>query len=927
MSRRFLKFISISFAILYSHLSVASDSYYEQAVQAFHEGKYDSSFIYLKNALEANPKSLPAKILMGKILLHRGYFKESINEFEEALSYRADMNLIVADYTTALNFDKRYKDVLSVADGYSLNRDSRFEYLLNKGIAYKNLDLTSLASKAYQQAMVLKPRETRAINSLAAFELSQGNFQQAESLVKRSLTIMPMDHRAIHLKGRILFTQERYGEAIEAYREALNILDEDPVVRRSLIAALIKTEQFVEADVMIKRVLEVTPEDPHIMLLASWMLSLQKQDNEAANMLESLSSTTSVLSESDLADTPSIIFVTAISSYVQGNIEQAAKKLSRYLTEVPGDLRAISLLANVYLMQDKQGEAVYLLSRHESSVVKDLNLALKLADLYLANGQRFEAESLLNRLNEDKPGELDVVLRLVNILNNSGRAKRANALIEQTKENESSIRLELARGLMYLQSGDLNSAHDIANSLVTQFPDDVEFLNFQSAVLIKLGRAEEAQSAINKVLEARSDFFEAQFNLATTFRMLGQLQEAENILTTLIEKRPDHNEVKFMLGQIYATQARFEEAIPLLESLRVGNSGRVSQEILYDVYFEMGEYQKAYRVIKDLNQVYIFQPKYLFDTVKVLQKLNKLDEAQKQLGVLFGLAEKNTRMLFDIAVMQRQVMDFSGAQSTLNKLLSLIPNNLRVNIEQARLFMASGKLDEAETKALELKKLLQNDANTLLLLGDIALTRGNKESAFDYYWQTLNVDPAFNLVTFNLYQLAKEGIKPNQLTAKLQWLIEKFPEEVWRQKMLADHYINLKQSDLALAIYESLLQTEQYNQDPFVFNNVASIHLDNKSDKALQYALNAYKLNDSNAAILDTLGWAYFQVQRYDDSLSMLRAAHAMNSGSKTVRFHLASVLHKLNRPAEAKVELNIALSGSENETWYQQALMLQQSL
>ena len=382
-----------------------------------------------------------------------------------------------------------------------------------------------------------------------------------------------------------------------------------------------------------------------------------------------------------------------------------------------------------------------------------------------------------------------------------------------------------------------------------------------------------------------------------------------------------------MLGQIYATQGRFDEAVPLLQTLRTGSSGRVSQEILFDIYFRQGEYQKAYRVIKDLNQIYIFQPRYLFDTVKVLRKLYKLDEAKKQLGILFGLAEKNTRMLFDIAVLQRQIGDFKGAQSTLDKLLDLIPNNLRVNIEQARLFMAKGQLEQAELKAQELNKILKNDANTLLLLGDIALARGSKVVAYDYYWQTLNVDPSFNLVTFNLYQLAKDGIKAQQLTEKLLWLIQQFPEEAWRKKMLADHYINLDKNNKALAIYESLLKTEQYGQDPFIYNNVASIHLETQSDKALQYALNAYKLNDSNAAILDTLGWAYFQVERYDDSLSMLRAAHAMNSGSKTVRFHLASVLHKLKRSAEAKAELTIALSGSENEKWYQQALLLKQNL
>ncbi|MDC2889604.1 tetratricopeptide repeat protein [Psychrosphaera algicola] len=120
----------------------------------------------------------------------------------------------------------------------------------------------------------------------------------------------------------------------------------------------------------------------------------------------------------------------------------------------------------------------------------------------------------------------------------------------------------------------------------------------------------------------------------------------------------------------------------------------MSQELLYDIYFEQKEYQSAYKVIKELSASYMFNPPYLFKQVAVLDKLGKKDEAAKQLGILYGLAEGKPKMIYDVAVLQRQVGDFEGAGKSIAKLKSLIPNNLRVNIESIRLELDKKKYNK-----------------------------------------------------------------------------------------------------------------------------------------------------------------------------------------------------------------------------------------
>ncbi len=914
---------SLIVSIIFSANSLAINNYYEQAKQSFDEGNYEASFIYLKNALEQNPRDLPSKILKGKILLHRAYFEEAIREFEEAIDYRVDMNLIVADYAAALNFAKRYKQVLSFADGHNLNVEGQYELLLNKAIAYENLDLTTLARRSYEQALRLKPSEPRGFNSFASFEIRSDNLANAERLAKQSIGLNSADNRTIHLLGTIHAEKGEFEQAIEQFQVSLEIIPNEPIVQRSLVRALIQVDRLDDAKMLVEEILKATPNDPHIMLLSSWLLSIDKEDQKSAEMLEALSSTTSNLSDDDFTNDPSLLFVSAISSYLLNNFEQATKELKRYLNLVPGDTRAISTLSDIYLKQGKRQEAELLLERYESSVIADPNLAKTLVDLYINTNKRFDAERLLNKLRMEYPDDLDFVLRLVDLLNKAGRKSEANALMDDisTKDDSNNTKLALAKGLMHLENLELDQATNIAEQLAKQFPENIEIKNLQAAILIKQGDAKSAEGLLEQVLAARPEFFEAEFNYATVFKMQNKRAKAREILERLLEKRPASAQVKFMLGQIYALDEEFDKAIPMLEVIRLGKAGTQSRELLYDIYMATSEFDNALRVIKELNDMSLYNIRYLFNYVRVLAALNKFEEARQQLGVLFGLAENNARLLLDIAIQQRDIEDFVGADKSFAKLLKLVPKNLRVRIEHIRLMLAKGMTAEAEAASKVLEKEVPNEQNVMLLRGDIELTLDRSKKAFEYYWQAIERDPSFNLAVIKLYELARQGIQVEQTTTKLVDLQKQFPEQLWRQRLLADHYMNQNDKTSAQPIYEKLLENDAYRNDAFMLNNVALIKLETDVAEALSYSKQAKELDNSNASITDTLGWIYFKMGQYEQALQTLRNAFAMDASNPTIRYHIGMTLEALQRSGEALSELRVAVKNGERKIWYQAAV------
>ena len=919
---RFLLIIIAATSLSFAPKALSANSFYEQAVQAFNDGNYEASYIYLKNALEQQPRNLPSKILMGKILLHKALFPQAIKEFEEALLYNADINLIIADYASALNFSKRYKDVLNIANGHRLSKTGKYDYLLAKAVAYQNLNLTELARAAYEEALTLSKNNLRALNSYASFELGQGNLDEAERLALEALGKASQDHRTLHLLGQIEGFKNNWPKAIEYYQTALEQLSTDPVVKRSLVQAYIQTDQIDKAKSLVDEILTETPNDPHIMLMSSWLLSIDKQDKQSEQMLEALSNTTSLLEEEQYANDPSLIFVTAISSYLLGNMEQASKDLTRYLAVVPNDTKALSMLSDIYIRDGNSQDAEILLSRYESNVLKDESLALKLVDLYSINGKRFDAERLLYKMQDEYPDNVDVSLKLVNILRKAGRVLEANKLLQKMNPTGAGnkTKLLLSKGLMDLQSGDIAGAEQIITELLAEAPENKNLLNFKVAVLIKKKEAVAAQSLAERILESTPNFFEAKFNLATALKMQNKLELALSLLRELNEQQPLNEDVKLMLAQTYYLQRNYELAIPILETISMQASGAKSKELLLDIFIAQNDYQEALRIIKHLTEMDLYNAGYLFKYVNILTKLDRVSEAKYQLGILFGLAENNAPMLFQIARLQRGIKDYDGASKTLAKLKKLIPSNLRVKIEDARLLMAQGQLAKGEKVATSLLAQLPKEANVLLLMGDVHMSRDRFTDAFNSYWQALEIDPQFNIALMNLYQLANQGVNVEKVTSKLESLANEFENDLWRQRLLADHYMNQYQYDMALPIYQQLLQNPGFAKDANLINNLANIYVGTDATKALEFSKQSMAINSENPAIIDTMGWVYFKLGRYDESLQTLRNAYAMDSSNPTIRYHLANTLFKLNRKNEAKRELRFAIDNAENERWQTEA-------
>lgn len=96
--------------------------------------------------------------------------------------------------------------------------------VLNKlGIAYQMMFSLDLARNAYQQALRMEPKDTRAMNNLATLYDVQKDFKPAEKLYRRALALEPTSALLYKNLGTNLIAQRQMDKGAKAYRRALEL--------------------------------------------------------------------------------------------------------------------------------------------------------------------------------------------------------------------------------------------------------------------------------------------------------------------------------------------------------------------------------------------------------------------------------------------------------------------------------------------------------------------------------------------------------------------------------------------------------------------------------------------------------------------------------------------------------------------------------
>ena len=162
----------------------------------------------------------------------------------------------------------------------------------------------------------------------------------------------------------------------------------------------------------------------------------------------------------------------------------------------------------------------------------------------------------------------------------------------------------------------------------------------------------------------------------------------------------------------------------------------------------------------------------------------------------------------------------------------------------------------------------KNNKLLSFMMGDIYFIEGRSDDALRWYLETLNLD--------------------NQ-NIELKHIVSTLSESLFEY-------------ELSDSIFTDIINQDSTNST--ALNNYA-YSLSERPNSNLIFALDlakkAIKLNSNNAAFLDTIGWIYFKLNKYEEALNYITRSLENDENNEVILEHLLHVYLKLNNLGAAK--------------------------
>ncbi len=924
--------ISIHFSLFFFIFSISviaqtSDNY-EKALQSFNENKINETFIHLKNALKENSTHLPSKILLAKVHVLRKEGDFALDYIQEAIELGADLNLTTLTQAQAYILNRDYLKLLALTE-VKLSEQNEFELLLLKASAYQSIGQDNDALIKYKQALVMQQHNIVALSGITSFHLRQGNIEKVHRFLSQIKTIAPDSYFYLYIKGQLFEQDNKNNKALDYFEKAYHQSPSNGLISRSLANIYIKLREYSKARAIVNDILEKTPDEPFIMLLNARLYTINKESGLADDAYNELVEKLLLVPSNIMEQMPELLYISGVADYMMGGYESAQQKLKTYINAKSDNINAIVLLVDVYLKQDQTYKAISLLESHYQLIENHLSTALKQCNLYIQDKKAFKCNVLLVNLKRIH-GESDSLnFMQIKVLQNFKQYPEALTLYEEKLSTSQAIQIKKLGVSLYMLNNKHKEALIVINELLKQSSTNLNYQLTKTDVLIGLKEFNQAEKVLESVLKLQPNSLKAKFNQTQILFFKEEYYEAQKQAEKLLINEPNSFRLYTLLGNTLLGQKKFEPALDaFLKAQKFSSNNPAALEQTVKLYRMSGKLELALEELNKLGKQFFLEPKYIQQKAEIYVIQEEYEQAAREFKLLFGLWGDNHQLLLVLAQMQREAKLYQDAEISLMKSLEIKPSFLYSKIELLRIYLIQNQIDKAEPLAKKLFKSNAINANVQLLYGDVEYAKSKYEKAHKHYLKALELNNNYFLAAIKLYKLAQnKGMGEDIFEKTILGIVTQHEGSHFHRNLLADFYLGKNESKKAIVHYEILEKVESLPNKKYVYNNLANLYLEHDLIKALNYVEKAIIMDNANANFYDTKGWILVLQDNFKSGLNSLRQSYAINSSNPTNRYHIAYVLHKLNRDAEAKIELKAALSINNHFTEIEQAKELQDSI
>jgi tetratricopeptide (TPR) repeat protein len=582
------------------------------------------------------------------------------------------------------------------------------------------------------------------------------------------------------------------------------------------------------------------------------------------------------------------------------SLNDATTRMEGLLAESPGNVDALSTLAEIELRLGRYERAEEHLAQVVARAPANVKAALGLAQLHLAKRQYTEAETALKRATNQQPPFATPHIILGEFYVNLNRPDDARAqfmrALEIEKDNELAL---LDLGTLQRKTGALTEAETTFKRLSSL--SNPKYKTVHALFLMQTGQRDRGIEELRTLHQADPTNRNLRQDLLTAYRLAGRASDIDALLTAALKKNAKDTDALLHRSKIDLANGKYNEAQNAAnEVLRYDPNSAQAHFLLAAVYGSLGnsltrrqELAEAVRLDRNFLQARLALARILTASKAGSSALKLLDDApdgdtnpeiiaernralfvsgeprRTKDGIKQGLAIARTpELLVQDAVLKMTEQDFASSRATIEEILKNYPEETRaldvlVRISPTDALRRTREHVQAHPKSASLQFYL---GRHLAQSGAISEAR----TAFQTARQT---DPAFWQASLALANLSMRENKVEDARSLVTPLVAHKDASVPARKLLAA--IEIKSGQLPAAVEQFRKIAEARPNDILAMNNLAYALAEyaNLPDEALKIAQRAKEAAPDSAAVDDTLGWVLVKKGLFNNAVQYLESS------------------------------------------------------
>lgn len=881
--------------------SAASASSYERAMALFEKDDFRGARIELLKSLKADPNNPLARLLSARVMLALGGGVAAQTELEKARQAGVPVEKTHHLMAEALMLQGKGNEALAEADSSKVPSQFAAYAARVRGRAQMVAGQADRARGEFELAGRLAPDNIQILIDRVRFEMLAGNRDGAEKLVDHALQLKPTNSRALVLKGDIARARAGLPAALPYFTQAIQA---DPnnieaLLERAATYGDLRREAESRAD--LKKIDQIQPNNPLGLYLTAVLEARAGRYQQAQALLAKTKGT--------IDGYPPAAMLQGMVAYQLGNLKAAQDYLTRVVTKAPDYVLARRLLASTQMKNGDADAAIETLKPLLDAKEPDGAALAMVGQAYARKGDYKNAQDYYARASKALPNSQELKTQLAMTQAATGDNSQALSNLNNVlKSGADQPRALATLTLVKLRQNDYKGALEAADKLVAAAPNLPLGYNMRGAAKLALNDGKGAEADFRAALAKDPRFTEARRNLAQLEISQNRVDEAKAELMKVVQADSKDARAMLLLAAVAQRTGNTADRLQWLNQAVTVDNSIAPRMALAQAYVQAGQTNRAVTTARALERDYPQVPSVIEMVGMTSLAAKNPSDAESSFNRLVSLVPNDIGPRILLARTQAELKRIDNARKTYADAMLLTKQNLiPVYVDAIRLEWTANNPTGAQKLLAKMRAAYPKSNVPDLLMGDYLVSQQQFPQAIASYNAARKI--TFDRTTATRLSVVYQNLgQPQTAVQVLQDYQKSNPGDAVIGAAIAENQIGLRQYKPAIATYEAMLP-KGGNKAPAILNNLAWAYHQVGDKRDLPTAQRALALAPNSPEILDTLGTILVD-SRIDKikGQTILENAVKLRPRDPNMRFHLAVARVANHREKEAIQELDLAL-------------------